>query len=97
MTKAEREYIGKAVSLGCALCRHLGLGETPSEYHHKRTGVGAGARASHFDGFPLCYPHHRGSNEAIHAMGRKAWERAFDVTEQFFVDQTKQLTERKAA
>lgn len=46
MTKAERDHISKAVSLGCALCRHLGLGETPAEYHHQRTGSGAGRKAA---------------------------------------------------
>jgi hypothetical protein len=91
LTKAERAYIGKAVSLGCCLCRHLGLGETLSEYHHRRTGTGAGKRASHFDGFPLCFFHHRGSNEAIHTMGRKAFEKHFGVTEQQFIDQTKEM------
>jgi len=91
MTKAERDYISRAVSLGCALCRRLGYGESPAEYHHKRTGVGAGQRASHLDGFPLCPAHHRQSNEAIHVMGRKAWERHFEVTEGLFVDQTRIL------
>jgi hypothetical protein len=92
MTKAERDHISRAVALGCALCRALGYGETPAEYHHRRTGTGAGKRASHFDGFPLCPHHHRLGNDALHVMGRKAWERAFNVTEQFFVDQTKELT-----
>ena len=91
MTKAEREYIGKAVSLGCCLCRHLGLGESPSEYHHRRTGTGAGKRASHFDGFPLCPTHHRLGNDAIHVRGRKSWESHFVVTEQQFIDQTKEM------
>lgn len=91
MTKAERAYIGKAVALGCALCRHLGYGESMAEYHHRRTGTGAGKRASHFDGFPLCPTHHRSGNEALHVMGRKAWERHFRVTEQQFIDRTKEM------
>jgi len=91
MTKAERAYIGKAVALGCALCRNLGYGESPAEYHHKRTGTGAGRRASHYEGFGLCPPHHRTSNDAIHVRGRKDWEKHFDVTENELVAQTQAL------
>lgn len=98
MTKAERDYISRAVSLGCSLCRHLGLGESPAEAHHPRTGTGAGRRASHFDVIPLCFLHHRGSNEAIHALGRKAFERHFGVTELDLRAQTRELLgERLAA
>ena len=91
MTKAEREYIGRAVELGCMLCRHLGLGETPAEYHHQRTGTGAGRRANHMDGTPLCPAHHRSSNEALHVMGRKAWERHHGITEIALIERTKEL------
>ena len=91
MTKAEIAHISRAVALGCAICRWKGFGETPAEYHHRRTGTGAGKRASHFDGFPLCPTHHRLGNDALHQMGRKAWERHFGVTEQQFIDQTKEM------
>tara|TARA_R110000868_G_scaffold40260_3_gene139136 strand:+ start:1421 stop:1708 length:288 start_codon:yes stop_codon:yes gene_type:complete len=91
MTKSERAHISRAVALGCALCRHLGLGETPAEYHHRRTGTGAGRRASHYDGFPLCPQHHRLGEIALHVRGRKSWEEYFSVTEQYFVDQTREL------
>lgn len=91
-TRAERQYIGKAAELGCALCRHLGLGATPAEIHHPRTGTGAGRRAAHTDGFPLCPEHHRG-NTGLHGMGRKAFEREYGITELELMNQTKQLLE----
>jgi hypothetical protein len=88
MTLSERNHIRRAVEMGCALCRHLGIADSPAEYHHQRDGTGAGRRASHFEGFPLCPLHHRLGNDALHVLGRKAWEEYFHVTEKQFVDQT---------
>lgn len=79
-SKSEREYMSKVADLGCILCNHLGLGESPAELHHPRTGVGAGSRSSHYDVIPLCPEHHRG-NSGLHGMGRKAFERYYGVTE----------------
>jgi len=92
MTRAESEYAGDAVRLGCAICRRLGYGETPSHFHHPRTGVGAGRKAAHGDGFPLCPEHHQG-NTGIHGMGRKSFERHYGVTEAELTAETKRLVE----
>lgn len=56
--------------LGCIACRRAGIGATPAEVHHKRFGVGAGQRASHFDTMPLCPGHHRHYHDAIHKSPR---------------------------
>lgn len=79
-TPEEQIYMGKAARLGCMLCIHLGLGETPAQIHHPRTGTGAGKRAPHLKSFPLCFEHHQGDT-GIHGMGRKAFEREYGVTE----------------
>ena len=84
---SDRKYMGLVASLGCAICRRLGLGATPAEVHHMRTGVGAGRRASDKDTIPLCPFHHRGSG-GIHGMGRKAFEREYGVTELELVEET---------
>lgn len=80
MTKAEKQYMGKVAEIGCILCKHLNLGETPAELHHPRTGTGAGLRASNMDVIPLCPEHHRG-NSGLHGMGRKAFEKYYGITE----------------
>jgi Recombination enhancement, RecA-dependent nuclease len=80
VTKAEKQYMGKVAELGCILCKHLNLGETPAELHHPRTGTGAGRRASNMDVIPLCPEHHRG-NSGLHGMGRKAFEKYYGITE----------------
>ena len=90
-TKSESEYLGRVVELGCALCRYLNNGWSPAEAHHPRTGTGAGRRASHFSAIPLCVAHHRHGPEAIHAIGRKAFERLHGITELELLALTKEL------
>lgn len=94
MTKAERAHMSRVADIGCILCLHLGTPGTPAELHHPRTGAGAGRKASNFDVIPLCPAHHRSSNGALHAMGRKAFERHYGVTELQLLELTRnQLTE----
>lgn len=67
--------MSRVAALGCVVCRKLGLGATPAEVHHIRTGQGR-KRASDYDTIPLCYLHHRGQ-DGIHVLGTKAWVRRF--------------------
>lgn len=83
----------RVAQLGCILCRRNGYHGTPAELHHPRTGTGAGRRAAHTDVIPLCPYHHRSSNEALHAMGRKAWERHHGITELELLDETRKALE----
>lgn len=89
-TSAERAYLGRVASLGCALCRRLGLGATPAQVHHRRTGTGAAKRAPHSETAPLCEFHHT-SAAGIHGLGRKAFEREYGVTELELIAETKRL------
>lgn len=76
-TSTERLHHHRVAALGCVVCRNEGLGKTPAEVHHIRTGQGA-MRASHFDVIPLCHTHHRtgGYGVAYHA-GAAAWQESF--------------------
>ena len=91
MTNAERTHLGRLAEMCCILCRHYGIDDSPAEIHHIRTGVGAGKRSSHFDALPLCPIHHRLGNEAIHVMGRKAFERHHGITELELLAEVKRL------
>lgn len=71
--------MARAQELGCALCAHLDLDETPAEIHHARTKVGWG-RDGHTSVIPLCPEHHRG-NMGIHAMGREQFTVIYGITE----------------
>lgn len=79
-TKAERAYMSQQADAGCILCAHLGYPGTPAEIHHLRDGVGAGQRNSNLMTIPLCPEHHRGAT-GFHGLGRRAFERAYGVTE----------------
>ena len=79
-TKAEKAYMSQQADAGCILCRHLGLGESPAEIHHLRSGMGAGQRNSNMTSIPLCPEHHRG-NTGYHGLGRRAFEREYGITE----------------
>ena len=81
-----KRRMGKVAQLDCAICRRLGFPGSQAEVHHVRTGTGAGRRG---DGLiPLCPLHHRLGNDALHVMGRKAWERNFGVTELELAEET---------
>ena len=82
MTPRERAYVERCISFGCILTYFkTGIKGTPAEYHHRRTGTGSGVIASHAEGIALSPEYHRLGNEAIHVMGRKAWEAYHGVTE----------------
>ena len=86
MNKAQKEHYDKVARLGCILCRHLELGETPCEIHHIR-------RAGKRDTAPvigLCPFHHRG-NGGVHGLGRKAFEKKYCITEEELLSKTEEL------
>jgi len=76
-TKDEKKHFSKLAQIGCVLCWHLGYEETPAEIHHIRR---AGKRSTS-PVIPLCPTHHRG-DAGIHGMGRKAFERRYEITEE---------------
>lgn len=86
-TAQESKYLGAVASLGCALCRHLGYGESPAEVHHQRTGTGM-TRASHYRTAPLCPTHHRG-NEGVHGIGREEFALMYGISEVALIEQTR--------
>ena len=86
-TKAEKEHYRKVAELGCSLCRHQGQPGTPAELHHIRRT----SKRSLAPVIPLCPYHHRFPNTSIHGMGRKRFEREYDITEETLLEQTLQL------
>ena len=83
--------MNKIAEIGCILCHHLGYGDSPAELHHPRTGVGMGRRAPNTDVIPLCPNHHRLGNESLHVLGRKAFERMYEVTELVLLEMTLEM------
>ena len=86
MKKAQKEHYDKVARLGCILCRHLGYTDSPCEIHHIR-------RAGKRDTAPvigLCPEHHRG-NTGIHGLGRKAFEKKYNLTEEQLLEMVLEL------
>ena len=74
---SKREYLNRVASIGCILCRHLELGETPAEIHHVenvRDGL------SDYAVVPLCTEHHRGET-GVHGLSRRGFEAAYKLTD----------------
>ncbi len=95
MTKDEKKYLSKVADLGCIICYRLGYIGTPAEIHHVRgMGLGMAVRSSHYATVPLCPTHHRG-NIGYHGLGRKAFERRYEVTEQELLVQVQELLNEK--
>ncbi len=91
MKKKEKEYLAKVADIGCIICYRLGYAGTPAEIHHVRgLGLGMGVRNSHDNVIPLCPEHHRGSS-GYHGLGRKAFEKRYEVTELELQQQLEEL------
>jgi predicted secreted protein len=69
-----KQWKGKVASLGCILCRHLDLGETPANLHHIREGVGMSQRASDWLVVPLYREHHQGKTGVHGAQFYQLWK-----------------------
>lgn len=82
----KKAHYSRVAALGCILCKRLGYEGTPPEIHHIR-------RAGRRDAAPvigLCPEHHRG-NTGVHGMGRKAFERHYQTTEEELLVWTEEL------
>lgn len=80
MSAAGKRHMGRVAGIGCILCRHLGMGESPAEVHHIREGQGGAQRASDFLTVPLCPEHHRGSS-GIHGLGVRGFVTRYRLQE----------------
>lgn len=78
--KADKEHMNRVASMGCILCKHLDLGETPAQLHHIREGQGMSQRASNFLVVPLCPEHHQG-NSGVHGLGERGFYTRYKLSE----------------
>lgn len=87
LKKKQSEHYDKIAQLGCALCRHLGYGETPSHIHHIRR---LGMKRQNAPVIPLCPEHHTG-NTGVHGLGKKMFAKHYGLTEEDLLLQTENL------
>ena len=95
MNKEERKHYDRIADSGCIACIVLGIGYSPCEIHHIRTGTGAGRKSHWSKAIGLCPNHHRigGYGVAIHA-GIRAFENAIGMTEVELLNVTLNRLER---
>jgi hypothetical protein len=85
MNKEERKHYDKVARLGCILCKSaFEMPHTPCEIHHIRR---LGGKRSLAPVIGLCPEHHRG-NTGVHGLGRKAFERTYNTTEEALLELT---------
>ena len=70
MTKLSDHY-SKVASVGCIVCRKMGMGFTPAELHHPWGKKGE----NEFRVIPLCYPHHRSGVKTDLFVSRHPYKR----------------------
>jgi len=80
MTLAEKKHKTAVAELGCAVCRRLGYGQTPSELHHKRGGRGGWGKGDYMTLIPLCPEHHRGAT-GVHGLGTRGFAKHYGFDE----------------
>lgn len=61
--KRDKKHLDRVAALNCIVCLNEGLGPTPAQIHHIRTGYGVSQRAPDDETLPLCISHHQYSAE----------------------------------
>lgn len=92
-TKADKQWLDDVSSLGCVACRNAGLGPSPAEIHHVRSGVGMAQRSAHTRVLPLCPRHHRACYPTgFHAVP-KSWQAEHGSEETLLAQVAREITE----
>lgn len=94
----EKLHMARVVSLGCIVCRNLGLGKSPAHAHHINSKT-MGKKSSDFETVPLCHLHHMhgdGSDRfkgqiAVH-RGLKTFEERYGTERELLAQTLKELT-----
>ena len=76
ISKATKRHMGRVASLGCVLCKQMGVPDSPAEVHHLFDTT----NRSDWLVAPLCPSHHRGPR-GFHGMGQRAFEAAYRTSE----------------
>lgn len=81
MSPSQR-HMGRVAAIGCIICHHMGLGETPAEVHHLEEETGAAQRQDDWLTIPLCPRHHKVEYpESVHALKKDGIYRRYGVSE----------------
>lgn len=83
-------YLSRVSDIGCILCKHLGLGQTPAEIHHVES---VRDELSDYAVVPLCPEHHR-CQTGVHGLRRRGFEMRYKLTDVDLLAMTARELER---
>lgn len=66
----------------CSLCFLKGWTQKTRTTAHHKVGMGLGKKASDLLSMSLCESHHQTGQDAFHHIGRPAFEKKFNVTQE---------------
>lgn len=90
----DKKRLADIHQLPCSLCFLKGLKQTSKTIAHHRMGGGMGKKASDLLTMSLCDSHHTRGQDAIHHIGRVAWEEHFNCTEDDLIEITNKMLEK---
>ena len=74
---SKKKDYARVAEIGCILCRHKEIYDTPAELHHIRNG----GKRENAPVIPLCPEHHRGAT-GVHGLGSRGFTRVHGVSEE---------------
>lgn len=74
---SKKKDYARVAEIGCILCRHRGVLDTPAELHHIRNG----GKRENSPVIPLCPEHHRGKT-GVHGLGSRGFTRVHGISEE---------------
>ncbi|HDO1314677.1 Ref family recombination enhancement nuclease [Aeromonas veronii] len=91
-TKADKRWLDDVSSLCCVACRNAGMGPSPAEIHHVRSGSGMAQRAAHTQVLPLCPRHHRACYPTGFHAAPKSWQAEHGSEETLLIQVAREIT-----
>lgn len=76
MSRSSALFLDAMASIGCIVCRRMGLGFVPAEIHH----IGDTSERNDFLTIPACTEHHRGAT-GFHGLGEREFNRRYKTNE----------------
>jgi hypothetical protein len=74
----QQAYYDKLAQIGCILCLHKGIEDTPAQMHHIiRNGIPRDKSPV----IPLCYEHHQGKT-GVHGLRSRGFTKLHGVSEE---------------
>lgn len=86
-----KERLRKIHDLPCSLCFFLGHQQTSKTIAHHKIGGGLGKKVSDLFTMSLCDYHHTKGPDAIHHIGKVAFEEKFGIDQEGLIEITNKM------